>query len=239
MKKNQEQFIRHCYGHSLNLACNDTIRQCQLIRNAFDTAQEITNLVKKSPRRDALLSRLKHELALPSPGIRALCPTRWTTNAECLGKILSNYEVLFTLWEESLQYVKETDMKCRIIGVKACMVSFDFLFGLMLGQLLLHHSDNLSQTLQSLSMSAAEGQCVAAMTVKTLQSLRSEENFAAFWERVYQTASELEVEYLTLPRKRRPCRQYDSGSSEGDHPGNVQDMYRRIFFEALLRPDNL
>lgn len=87
----------HCYGHSLNLACNDTIRQCQLIRNAFDTAQEITNLVKKSPCRDALLSRLKHELALPSPGIRALCPTRWTTNAKCLGRILSNYKVLFTL----------------------------------------------------------------------------------------------------------------------------------------------
>ena len=141
--------------------------------------------------------------------------------------------MLFTLWEESLQYVKETDMKSRKIGVKACMVSFDFLFGLMLGQLLLRHSDNLSQTLHSPSMSAAEGQYVAAMTVKTLQSLRSEENFAAFWGRVYQTASELEVEYPTLPCKRRPCRRYDSGSSDGHHPGNVQDMYRRIFFEVL------
>ena len=39
--------------------------------------------------------------------------------------------------------------------------------------------------------------------------------------------------YPTLPRKRRPCKRYDSGSSEGDRPGNVQDMYRRIFFEAL------
>ena len=57
--------------------------------------------------------------------------TRWTTNAECLGRILSklNYEVLFTIWEELLQYVKATDMKSRIIGVKACMESFDFLFG--------------------------------------------------------------------------------------------------------------
>ena len=139
--------------------------------------------LRNHPRQDAFLSRLQHELALPSSGIRALCPTRWTTNAECLGRILSNYEVLFTLWEESLQYVKETDMISRLIGVKACMESFDFLFGLMLGQLLLQHSDNLSQTLQSPSMSATEGQSVAegqsaaAMTVKTLQSLRSEENF--------------------------------------------------------------
>ena len=29
---------------------------------------------------------------------------------------------------------KQTCMKSRIIGVKACMESFDFLFGLMLGQ---------------------------------------------------------------------------------------------------------
>ena len=52
--------------------------------------------------------------------------------------------VLFTLWEELLQYVNKIDMKSRIIGVKACIESFDFLFGLMLGQLLLRHSDNLS-----------------------------------------------------------------------------------------------
>jgi hypothetical protein len=56
-------------------------------------------------------------------------------HAECLGRILSNYEVLFTLWEESLQYDNETDMTSRIIGVKSCMESFDFLLGLMLGQM--------------------------------------------------------------------------------------------------------
>ena len=47
----------HCYGHSLNLACNDTIKQCPIIRNACDTANEITTLIKKSPRRDAIKTR--------------------------------------------------------------------------------------------------------------------------------------------------------------------------------------
>ena len=32
----------HCYGHSLNLACNDNTKQCPIIRNAFDTANELT-----------------------------------------------------------------------------------------------------------------------------------------------------------------------------------------------------
>ena len=35
----------HCYGHSLNLACSDTIRQSKIIKNAFDTAYEMFNRI--------------------------------------------------------------------------------------------------------------------------------------------------------------------------------------------------
>ena len=79
-----------------------------------------------------------------------------------------------------MEYVKETDMRSRIIGVKTCMRTFDFLFGIMLGELLLRHSDNLSKSLQSPHMSAAEGQKVAAMTVKTLKFLRQTRAFKHF-----------------------------------------------------------
>ena len=175
----------HCYGHSLNLACNDIIKRCAIVRNAFDTANDITKLFKKSPRRDAILNQLKLDVTYPSPGIRTLCPTRWTTNAECLGRIITNHDLLYQVWKEALEYVKETDMRSRIIGVKTCMRTFDFLFGIMLGELLLRHSDNLSKTLQSPHMSAAEGQKIAAMTVKTL---RTDESFQAFWELVEKTA---------------------------------------------------
>ena len=70
LEEQPKAIFTHCYGHSLNLACSDTIRQSQVIRNAFDTAHEKVNLVKKYPCREALLGRLKEELALPSPGIR-------------------------------------------------------------------------------------------------------------------------------------------------------------------------
>ena len=52
----------HCYGHALNLACGDTIRQCKLMQDALDTTHEICKLVKKSPRRDATFKRLKEEM---------------------------------------------------------------------------------------------------------------------------------------------------------------------------------
>ena len=42
----------HCFGHTLNLACGDTIKPCKLMKYPLDTTHEITKLIKKSLRRD-------------------------------------------------------------------------------------------------------------------------------------------------------------------------------------------
>ena len=44
----------HCYGHALNLACNDSIKHCKLIKDTLDIATKITNLIKESLRRQAI-----------------------------------------------------------------------------------------------------------------------------------------------------------------------------------------
>ena len=59
----------HCYGHALNLPCGDTIKKSKVMRDALDTAYEIVKLVKKSPRRDAILQKLRQEMPEGSPGI--------------------------------------------------------------------------------------------------------------------------------------------------------------------------
>ena len=164
----EEEPRAHCYGHALNLACSDAIKGCKLMRNALDTSYKIVKLVKKSPRRDAMLHKLKTELKEDSPGIRVLCPTRWTVRAQALQSIISNYEVLQELWQLSIDVTKDAEMRSRIHGVSVYMKSFDFFFGLLLGEFILKHSDNLSKTLQTMAMSAAEAQKIAQMTVRTL-----------------------------------------------------------------------
>ena len=64
------------------------------------------------------------------------------------------------------------------------MLTFDVLFGISLGALLLRHSDNLSKSLQHEFMSAADGQQIAKHTLDVLLSLRSEENFKLFYKRI-------------------------------------------------------
>ena len=80
------------------------------------------------------------------------------------------------------------------------MKSFDFYFGVSLGELLLNHSDNLSKTLQSASMSAAEGQKIADMTIRTMNSIRTDESFLLFWKLIKQKASDLNINEPMLPR---------------------------------------
>ena len=125
-------------------------------------------------------------MAPQDPGIRVLCPTRWTVKAEALKSIVDNFAVLQNLWEESLEYVKESEMHARIEGVSDRVMKFDFFFCVMLGQTVLSHSGNLSRTLQKGDIAASEGQDIgqdiAEMTVRCLKTLRTDHNFALFLE---------------------------------------------------------
>jgi hypothetical protein len=224
----------HCYGHALNLACGDTIKRSKIMKDALDIVYEISKLIKKSPRRDAIFSKLKQEVAPASPGVRVLCPTRWTVRADALHSIIENYEVLNQLWIQSLEVVNDTEMKARILGVSSQMKSFSFFFGVCLGKLILSHSDNLSSTLQKSDISAAEGQAVAAMTVKTLSSIRSHQCFDQFWGKMTKRAGDLGVNDPLLPRQRKTPRRFETGSSDSHtYPETPKDYYKPIYFEAI------
>ena len=107
----------HCYGHSLNLAANDTIKNSRVMKSALETTHEITKLIKFSPRREAIFRDLKAESDFASKnraaGIRVLCPTRWTVHTDSLLSILSKYSVLLSTWDEALEAARDTESKAR------------------------------------------------------------------------------------------------------------------------------
>lgn len=153
----------HCYGHSLNLAAKDTIQNCKVLKSSLDTTFEITKLVKYSPRRENLFNDIKEEIEPGSVGVRSLCPTRWTVRADAMQTIIKNYKVLQELWEQAAGVARDTETIARIQGVASQMKTFEYFFGLVFGEMLLRHADNLSRTLQK-PCSASEGQSIADMT---------------------------------------------------------------------------
>ena len=82
-----------------------------------------------------------------TPGIRVLCPTRWTIRADALSATISNYSVLQSTWKTALDVARDTDSKARIHRASSQMQTFDYFFDVLLGELVLRHSDNLSRTL--------------------------------------------------------------------------------------------
>ena len=90
----------YCYGHSLNLAAGDAVKESAVMKLALEVSHEVTKLVKFSPRRDALFQELKNELAPDITGVRVLCPMRWTVREKAFYSVVANYKVLSSFWEE-------------------------------------------------------------------------------------------------------------------------------------------
>ena len=101
----------HCYGHALNLPVQDLLKGIKVLGDTLDTVYEITKLIKKSPKRDVIFNKIKNDVTAGSPGIRILCPTRWTVRAESLISISENYQALIIIWEATMNETKDTEMK--------------------------------------------------------------------------------------------------------------------------------
>ena len=175
----------HCHGHSLSLTVKDTTKNCKLLSHTIDTTKEIVSLIKFSPKRENLLGEIKENLKGPgseAKGILGLCPTRWTICARCFQRIQDNYAALLQEWTISRDEKLQSDIRKRIIGCQVQMNTFDFFFGLKLGQRLFSHTDNLLRTLQQSEVSALSGKRVACVTQDALEKVRNGTSFRSFYD---------------------------------------------------------
>ena len=133
LRKEPRALYTHCYGHALNLAVQESVKANCILRDTLDTVEEMTKLIKKSPKREAIFLKVKNDIACESPGIRLLCPTRWTVRAAALTSICENYSTLRDTWNFAQQESKDSEMRARIGGVSKQMEFFNLFFGVELG----------------------------------------------------------------------------------------------------------
>jgi len=136
---------------------------------------------------------------------------------------MDNYTSLQHTWDEALEGRLDTKVKSQVIGVKAQMETFEFFFGICLGECtcVLRHADNLSKTLQSSSISAAGGQKVAGLTLKTLEGIRTIEQFDMFWKLVLLKSRELDISEPELPGQRKVPKRFEVGTGESHFPATA------------------
>ena len=105
-REEQRALYTHCYKHSINLAVGDTMKVYPVLKDTIDNTYELTNLVKKSPKRDAKLRAIQgtvnvtsgeddeYDELLKNPSIKLFCNTRWTVRADCLKSVIENFDEL-------------------------------------------------------------------------------------------------------------------------------------------------
>ena len=71
------------------------------------------------------------------------------------------------------------------------------------------------------------------MTKRTLATLKAEDQFEVFWEKVRKMTSELDVKEPQLPRRRKVPLRYESGKAPAEYHSTPKGYYRQIFYEAL------
>ena len=147
---------------------------------------EICKLIKKSPKRETLLKKVKAESMDTTNGLRVLCPTRWTVRAASLRSILDNYGHLQDVWLQTLDGKVDSEMRTRIGGVQWQMKSFEMFFTMNLGALILGQTDNLSRALQATHLAAGNMSSLAEVVLNYLRSKRSEEEFNKFYDVVLE-----------------------------------------------------
>ncbi|XP_065658906.1 uncharacterized protein LOC136083434 [Hydra vulgaris] len=237
----------HCYGHSLSLAVEDVFKKKEnpTLSDCLDFVHEISKLIKKSPKRDALLSKLKAELSDVAgiPGIRILCPTRWTVKGSSCKSISKNYALLLQLWNICLEDNIDSETRLRIVGIQATMKKFDFFFALHLSCRIFMITDNLSKTLQQTRVSASEVRDIAILTVKILMDMRNEEWFNLWWQKIQKHAYDFpDLEEPKLPRKSKmPARYedfliedwYEGYSSTYHHVETAIQYYRATYYNVI------
>ncbi len=103
MQEEPRAFYVHCVAHCLNLCLQDCAHKCPCIRDALALASDLASLIRASPKWLALFRYLKEQLSPGSPGLKPLCPTRWTVRTGALDSILKNYSVI----SEELEQIGE------------------------------------------------------------------------------------------------------------------------------------
>lgn len=219
--------------HAFSLAVHDMLKGSKVLSDTLDTTMEICKLIKFSPKREGLLNSIKADIHMDTPGIKMLCPTRWTVQGESFERIKDNDEALMLEWDICLEERLDTEMRARIIGVKAQMESFQYFFGLNLGATLLIQTDNLSKTLQKTQLSSVEGQHCANLVIRAITSMRSDEMFDLYFLNVKKQAKIHGLPEPSLPRHRNVPKRFEVGSGQSHQPSSAEEYFRRLYYEAI------
>lgn len=166
----------HCVAHSLNLCLQDCGQNCITIREALTVTTELALIICASPKHLGQFRHLQEELSPGLPGLKPLCPTRWTVRTEAIHAVIMNYSVLCN----ELEKIGEEacgEASRKSLGILAIMEKFTTFFGLKSSFLIFSAMEQLSKTLQYKDINAPEVSSAVNAAKRFLEMQRDDSAF--------------------------------------------------------------
>ena len=227
----------HCYGHLLNLALQDTMKEIEPLRNALGNIQSLYNFLEGSPKRHALFSDIELENKDYKQTLKSLSVTRWSCRWVAVKSVYDQMErIVKTLLELSTDKDAKTYTDSRALLIAIC--DMDFIFGLCVLRIILSNTHRLSQYLQGKEVDVLSARKIANMTMETLRRCRSEDQFNIVWQMASVLGSKIksllsdtvfELREARTPRH-RPSRRLQAllGESGKDHIHITPESHHRV-----------
>ncbi|XP_030224922.1 zinc finger BED domain-containing protein 1-like [Gadus morhua] len=89
-----------CFGHSLHLAIENTVKDDQRIKRATGLCKQLVAVFSHSWKKNAALKQAQQDLNLPQHSLVTECPTRWGSRQKMISRVLEQSKALCQVLSE-------------------------------------------------------------------------------------------------------------------------------------------
>ena len=237
----------HCYGHILNLITKDCISEVLVLRNTLGTIQALYCFLEASPKRHAIFMKHGDSSSDFVRTLKSCSKTRWTAHEAARKAVEAE---LLTIVKSLNEISFDTDSKTstEATSLLRSVCSFDFLFGMSVLKLILPHTSHLSTAVQSVDMDVLRVKENAELTIKTLESCRTDDSFKIIWELTQKNtdrvkalidSEEIDVDFreAKLPRQKPSTRRLGTVEASCENTVFTVENYNKVnnYIPALDR----
>ena len=179
--------------------------------------------------------------------LKSCSKTRWTAHEAARKAVEAE---LLTIVKSLNEISFDTDSKTstEATSLLRSVCSFDFLFGMSVLKLILPHTSHLSTAVQSVDMDVLRVKENAELTIKTLESCRTDDSFKIIWELTQKNtdrvkalidSEEIDVDFreAKLPRQKPSTRRLGTVEASCENTVFTVENYNKVnnYIPALDR----
>ena len=219
----------HCGAHCVNLVAQSAAAECNDIMAAMSWLQELGKFFGSSIKFRQLFAQVAaSDSEGPYSAIKPLCPTRWLMRTPAINSVVKQYAAVL----ESLEEAKLVQKDTRAASLVASSQKGSTLLLLQIALVVFGPLELLNKSLQSSSASVSQ-MLEAVKTVKQeILSSRTDESFHCLFTATVQSAAELDLEPIVVPRQRKPPKRF-TGTAVAHQHTSAEEYYRAIHYSFI------